>query len=228
MRNAVNYTGRFKVIMAAQFAQLRKDHPDQFVGHVEFKYLKHLAVRKRVNTDFLCGDDKHKINVGEMGFPIGAAVKTRRVIVGEGEVLCKGDHDFSRFSLIPSVNLRIDIPETVEGSFYQGDTMVTIKCAITQPSSAARHVAESAYALPDPKPIRLKYHDGGCDRNDSHGTVVLANIAEFLINDLDYMVSMRCVPHQSYKDPAEHVMSTLNLGQQCLALAHKWRLRKRS
>lgn len=68
-------------------------------------------------------------------------------------------------------------------------------------------------------PIRLKYHDGGCDRNDSHGSVVLANIAEFLANDLDYMVSMRCVPHQSYKDPAEHVMATLNLGQQCLALA---------
>lgn len=69
------------------------------------------------------------------------------------------------------------------------------------------------------EPIRLKYHDGGCDRNDSHGSVVLANIAEFLMNDLDYMVSMRCVPHQSYKDPAEHVMATLNLGQQCLALA---------
>lgn len=48
---------------------------------------------------------------------------------------------------------------------------------------------------------------------------MIANIAEFLLNDLDYMVSMRCVPHQSYKDPAEHVMATLNLGQQCLALA---------
>lgn len=65
----------------------------------------------------------------------------------------------------------------------------------------------------------MKYHDGGCDRNDSHGSVVVANIAEFLLNDLDYMVSMRCVPHQSYKDPAEHIMATLNLGQQCLALA---------
>lgn len=48
---------------------------------------------------------------------------------------------------------------------------------------------------------------------------MIANVAEFLLNDLDYMVSMRCVPHQSYKDPAEHVMATLNLGQQCLALA---------
>lgn len=71
------------------------------------------------------------------------------------------------------------------------------------------------------EPVRLKYHDGGCDRNDSHGSVVVANIAEFLINDLDYLVSMRCVPHQSYKNPAEHVMASLNLGQQCLALERK-------
>lgn len=181
-----------------------------------------------------------------MGFPVGAAVKTRQVIVGEGEILCKADHDFSRFNLVPSVNLKVDIPPSIEGSFYQGEATVTIKCAIVQPSSAARHVAEAQRALPNPsashadqiplccpfhrpptsplslcasEPIRLKYHDGGCDRNDSHGSVVLCNIAEFLLNDLDYMVSMRCIPHQSYKDPAEHVMAALNLGQQCLALA---------
>lgn len=57
---AVNYTGRFKVTMAAQSAQLRKTHPDQMVGHVEFKYLRTLAVRKRLITDMICGDDKHK------------------------------------------------------------------------------------------------------------------------------------------------------------------------
>lgn len=61
MRAAVNYTGRFKVTMAAQSAQLRKSHPDQLVGHVEFKYLKTLAIRKRLLTDFICGDDKHKV-----------------------------------------------------------------------------------------------------------------------------------------------------------------------
>lgn len=86
-----------------------------------------------------------------MGFPVGAAVKTRRVIVGEGEVLCKADHDFSRFNVIPSVNLVIKIPEDVEHSFYEGYTTVTIKCATTQPSSAVRHVAEANFALPQPR-----------------------------------------------------------------------------
>lgn len=62
LRSAVNYTGRFKVSMGAQSAQLRKSHPDQLIGHVEFKYLKTLAVRKRHLTDMICGDDKHKVN----------------------------------------------------------------------------------------------------------------------------------------------------------------------
>lgn len=61
LRSAVNYTGRFKVTMAAQSAQLRKSHPDQMIGHVEFKYLKTLAVRHRDVTDMICGDDKHKV-----------------------------------------------------------------------------------------------------------------------------------------------------------------------
>lgn len=62
LRSAVNYTGRFKVSMASQTGQLRKSHPDQLVGHVEFKYLKELAVRKRHSADMLCGDDKHKVS----------------------------------------------------------------------------------------------------------------------------------------------------------------------
>lgn len=73
--------------------------------------------------------------------------------IGAQEELCKADHDFSRFNLIPSVNLKIDIPENVDQSFYQGETTVTIKCAITQPSSAARHVVEAAFAIPEPSKL---------------------------------------------------------------------------
>lgn len=63
LRAAVNYTGRFKVSMVAQSAQLRKSHPDQHIGHVEFKYLRTLAIRKRHVTDMICGDDKHKVSL---------------------------------------------------------------------------------------------------------------------------------------------------------------------
>lgn len=63
LRAAVNYTGRFKVSMVAQSAQLRKSHADQLIGHVEFKYLRTLAIRKRHVTDMICGDDKHKVSL---------------------------------------------------------------------------------------------------------------------------------------------------------------------
>lgn len=69
LRSSVHYTGRFKVTMAAQSGQLRKSHPDQLVGHVEFKYLRELAVRKRHVADMLCGDDKHKVSCAPPCFP---------------------------------------------------------------------------------------------------------------------------------------------------------------
>ena len=71
---------------------------------------------------------------------------------------------------------------------------------------------------PSPKPILVKYHDGGSDHKDTNGAVRMATIIEFLKDDRDYLLSMRCVPGQSFKDPAEHVMSVCNLAQQCTAL----------
>ena len=35
------------------------------------------------------------------------------------------DHDFTRFSLVPSVSLFIDIPEDISESWYQGQVRVT-------------------------------------------------------------------------------------------------------
>lgn len=118
-----------------------------------------------------------QVNVGEMGFPVGAAVKTRRVIVGEGEVLCKADHDFSKFNLIPSVNLVIKIPESLEDSFYEGDTTVMIKCAITQPSSACRHVAESAFSLPQASEHCPVHPTNTCIEMDSFHVAVLFKLS---------------------------------------------------
>ena len=66
-----------------QSRQLRKDHPDQVVGHVEFKYLKTFAVQFREYTVFVCEDDKHKVSVGEPGYPVAAASRSRKAIAGK-------------------------------------------------------------------------------------------------------------------------------------------------
>ena len=47
LKSAVQYTGRYAITHMVQSRQLRKDHVDVMVGHVEFKYLKSFAVMMR-------------------------------------------------------------------------------------------------------------------------------------------------------------------------------------
>lgn len=64
------------------------------------------------------------------------------MIVAQSETFAVGDHDFTRFSLIPSVVLEVDIPETFEGSWYTGEVFVGLKDAVFEASSPLRHTAE--------------------------------------------------------------------------------------
>ena len=50
-------------------------------------------------------DDKHKIKCGEPGYPVAAAERGKRVVVGPNQIMAVGDHDFTKCSLVPSVNL---------------------------------------------------------------------------------------------------------------------------
>lgn len=52
-----------------------------------------------------------------------AAKHGTRVLVAQNETFEVGDHDFTKFSLIPSVSFVINIPETIEGSWYEGKSM---------------------------------------------------------------------------------------------------------
>ena len=46
-------------------------------------------------------------------------------------------------------------------------------------------------------------------------------IAVFLVKDLDFLCACRTAPAQSWKNPVERVMSTLNLGLQSVGLIRK-------
>lgn len=59
-----------------------------------------------------------------------------------GSEFAVGGHDFTCFSLIPSVVLEVDIPETFEGSWYTGEVFVGLKDAVFEASSLLRHTAE--------------------------------------------------------------------------------------
>ena len=126
--------------MMVQKRQFRKSHIDEHYCAAIFRYLREYALKLQDECLFICLDDKHRLKVGEPGFPVAAAERGRRVIVSLNEEFQVGDHDFTRFSIIPSVIFHIDIPDSIEGSWYDGQVCVTLKEAAFQPSSALRQL----------------------------------------------------------------------------------------
>ena len=64
-----------------------------------------------------------------------AAERGHQLIVSSQNTFAVGDHDFCKFSFIPSVTLLVDIPERIECSWYSGQVFVGIKDAAFEPSS---------------------------------------------------------------------------------------------
>ena len=160
--------------------------------------------------------------MGGPGFPVAAAERGRKVIVGLNSSLQVGDHDFTRFGIIPSVCFLVDIPETVESSWYTGQVVVGLKESCFEPSSPVRHCAELHSILSSrnlhSKPILFIYSDGGPDHRLTYLSVQVALITLFLELDLDFLCVARTAPFHSWRNPVERVMSLLNLGLQSIGL----------
>ena len=73
----------------------------------------------------------------------------RQVIVHSGTWLEAADHDFTKFSITPSMFLVCDIPEEVPGSWYTGEVIVMLKEGAFQPSCPLRHSTELSNILRD-------------------------------------------------------------------------------
>ena len=79
------------------------------------------------------------------------------------------DHDFTKCKVTPSVSLVVDIPDSIEDSFYQGQLFVMLKDSIFLSSSPLRQAAELIKVLKAAKintvlkPCLLLYTDGGPD-----------------------------------------------------------------
>ena len=123
-------------VFMIQQRQSCKQHPDQHYAAALFRYQREFALKFREHTAFVCLDDKHRIKIGEPGFPMAAAERGRRVLVSMTKSFQVGDHDFTKFSVIPSVVLVLDIPHSISESWYNGKVYVSIKDAVFQPSSS--------------------------------------------------------------------------------------------
>ena len=178
----------------------------------------------RNHSIFLSIDDKHKVKIGEPDVPVASDERWRPVIVPVGSQLLAADHDFTKFSIVPSVILCPDIPEKITGSWYDSQVMVMLKEGAFEPSSPARHSAEMTTIIEREVPnlpVLFIYSDGGPDHRLTYLSVKLALIALYLKLDLDYLCAARTVPYHSYRNPVERIMSIFNLGLQAVALARE-------
>ncbi len=216
---AKRYYGSLKIKYMIQARQFRHQHADAHYASALFRYLKEFSLKYHHDTSFVCMDDKHSMKVGEPGYPVAAVERGREVLVAMGTRFEVGDHDFTKLSIIPSVILKLDIPENIEGSWYSGNVSVGLKEHTFQPSSAIRHVTELHGVLQhDDRPILALYTDGGPDHRVNYLSVEIALICLFLKEDRDMLVAVRTPPYNSWKDPAERVMSVLNFGAQGVGL----------
>ena len=112
----------------------------------------------------------------------------------------------TRFSVIPSVVFQVNIPESISGSWYDGNVYMLYKGAF-EPSSPIRHAAELVSILRSKSITRalvFLYSDGGPDHRVTvtYTSVKLAFIAFFLELNLDYLCAARTAPYRSFRNPA--------------------------
>jgi len=99
---------------------------------------------------------------------------------------------------------------------------VGYKDAAFEPSSHIRHATELASNLSsstdDHKSALFLYSDVGPDHRLTYVSVQLSLIALFLTCNLDFLCVAQTAPAHSWRTPIERVMSTINLGSQCVGL----------
>lgn len=127
----------------------------------------------------------------------------------------------TRCSLTPSVVLQCEVPTSVDKTFVRGKVFTVLNDSIFQTASPFRHAAFLSNMMlssgNDPKPMLLKFRDGGVDQRNTLEAVKLANICLFKEFNLDLLIHARCAPGHSYTNSTERVMSILNLGlQKCV------------
>ena len=65
-----------------------------------------------------------------------------QVLQAAGSHFLVGDHDFTKFAIIPSVALQVSIPDDISGSWYSGKVSIGMKESAFEPSGPLRHASE--------------------------------------------------------------------------------------
>ena len=208
-----------------QARQFRRTHCDSHYAAALFRYERECAIMFKDYSTFVCLDDKHRIKTGEPGYPVAAVERGRKVIMSRNSSFDVADHDFTKFSIVPSVCFFVDIPDSIEESWYRGKTFIGYKDAVFEPSSPQRHITELYSILKSncqvSNPIVFLYTDGGPDHRLTYINVQLSLISLYLTLDLDFLCACRTAPYHSWKNPVERLMSIVNIGLQSVGMMRK-------
>ena len=218
---SLRFTSRIAVQHKIQRRQLRVQHPDDHYCLAQFKYLKEKAVEQRQDVALFFCDDKAKIPIREPNAPVSTGVRGKKSVAPVSTTISALDHDMTKASLTPSVILHCSIPESTDKSFVQGTVTTCINDSVFQASNPFRHammLIRVAQGAEQRKTMLLKFTDGGTDQRNNLEAVKCAGICIFKELNLDMLIHARCAPGHSYTNPAERVMSVLNIGIQNCAL----------
>ena len=123
---------------------------------------------------------------------MSTGVRGKTTITTKDTTLEALDHDLYKSSLTPNVVLKIKVPETPDKSFVQG----------------LRYYIRYETII---------HSDGGTDQQNTLESVKIATICLWKDLDLDMIITGRCAPGHSFTNPAERIMSILNLVLQNVA-----------
>ena len=121
---AVQFRKTIPVKMMIQQRQFRHSHVDAHYCAAIFRYLKEYVLKLRDQALMVCLDNKHRIKVGEPGLPME---RGKKVLVSLNQTFEVCDHNFTCFSLIPSVTLLINIPDKIDESCMKVRFMLASK-----------------------------------------------------------------------------------------------------
>ena len=195
-------------------------HEDEHYCAALLRYLKEKAAETREESVLLFSDDKAKVPIGDPGSAVSTGVRGKKTLTSVNTTLRALDHDMNTASLTPSVTLKCEIPEDASNLFVRGIAHVSVNDSIFQQSIPFRHASMVVKVLEQGQipPILYRYTDGGADQRSNLEKVKCANICLFMELNLDLLVHARCAPGHSFVNPAERVMSLLNLALQNCSL----------
>ena len=169
-----------------------------------------------------CCDDKAKIHLGEPGAVLSTGVRGKKSLAPSQTTIAALDHDVHhKGSLTPSVYLNCEIPDDPSKSFVRGNVTTILNYSVFQVSTPLRHavaLVREVKKLDQLPGVLLKFADGRTDQRNTLESVKCSLICVFKELDLDMLVAARCAPGYSWTNPAERIMSVLNLRLQNCAL----------